>query len=347
MAGLPTYFWEGQRDPGLDHYEPFGSGARWVLGRRARAALWRPTLIVGSRSGYATELALDPSWEPRRSEVWARLLAAVAERAEELGAASLGVMWLTSETASALAPCLRRSQDLVLAGPNSSIEIAWDSFEGYLSWLRHSRRRSALRERARFAASGLGLELTDLGSSLTELAPLALRLQERHGHSFSAPEMLAQLRAQARELNSESRVLLCRRRGRAVGFSLLYSWGGRLYGRLAGFDYEETLGSDAYFNLAFYEPLELALREGLRSFHLGMATWAAKALRGAAFDPAWILVCPPGRVRGVWSRARSGRDLDDARWWQGRFPQQVDPARDWRWTRAGLLSNSAATTSRQ
>lgn len=80
-------------------------------------------------------------------------------------------------------------------------------------------------------------------------------------------------------------MILCRRQGRLLAFSLFYRWRDSLYGRLAGFDYAATASTDAYFNLAFYIPLPLALDEKLRQIKVGMASWKAKVMRGATLDP--------------------------------------------------------------
>ncbi|HEY6539248.1 MAG TPA: GNAT family N-acetyltransferase [Candidatus Dormibacteraeota bacterium] len=347
VAGLPTYYWDGGPDPGLDHYEPFGSGARWLLGRRARPQPWLPTLLAGTRSGYATEYPIHPDWSRDRPALVGRLLRSAAEIADETGAASLGVMWLTSAAAAETARWLRRPEHLVLGGPNCAIEVTWDSFAGYLAQLSSQRRRSARRERERFAQSGLRVEVSDLASCWQELAPLAARLQEKYRHALAPEELARQLEAQARHLNRESRVILCRRGRRLVAFALFYAWNGALYGRLAGFDYQETPGTDAYFNLAFYLPIQLALDEGLTRLRLGMASWRAKVLRGARLDPAWSLACPPPAVRGAWARVARAEGDGSSRWWRDQFPRQIDWTTDPGWTRQGLLGNVPATTAPQ
>ncbi|HUY57183.1 MAG TPA: GNAT family N-acetyltransferase [Candidatus Micrarchaeaceae archaeon] len=343
VAGLPIYRWNGSRDPGLDHYEPFQAGARWILGPRARPEPWLPTLLAGTRAGYATEFAVRAREGNQRAEIIAQLLRSAARLAEVSGAASLGVMWLTSAAAREALGCILRPEYLVLAAPNCAIEVEWDSFEGYLAQLSWSRRRSVRRERDRFRRSGLRVEMVELSSCIDEVAPLAAQLQRKYGHQTSSREIAGQLQAQARHLNSESRVILCRRQSQLVGFSLLYRWRGSLYARLAGFDYAAASGSDAYFNLAFYLPIQLALDERSDRIELGMATWQAKTLRGASLDPAWTLVCPPVRVRGAWTRAVDRQGESSSVWWAEQFPGQVDWRGDWRWTRSGLAGHAPAS----
>lgn len=345
VAGMPTYHWDGSPDPGLDHYEPFAAGARWFLGRRARPEPWLPTFLAGTRAGYATEFAVDPGYDHWKTQVVGRLLQEAARLAESAKASSMGVMWLTSAAARQVAHCLSRPQYLFLPGPSCTIEVIWDSFDGYLTHLSTSRRHSAVREQERFHRSGLRVEFTDLQSCVEEIAPLASRVQEKYGHALSAQAVADQLEAQARHLNSASRVIVCRRGDRLVGFSLLYSWAGTLYGRLVGFDYAATAGSDAYFSLAFYLPIQLAIDERLRHLKLGMASWKPKVLRGASLDPAWTLACPPVTVRGAWTRVARAQGDDPSRWWAMQFPGQVDWEHDWRWTRSGLAGESLATGS--
>jgi hypothetical protein len=56
-------------------------------------------------------------------------------------------------------------------------------------------------------------------------------------------------------------------------------------------DYEVAAPFD-YFNMAFYEPIEVALARGDRSLAMGVTATEAKMLRGALPLPLWHAVEP-------------------------------------------------------
>jgi predicted N-acyltransferase len=97
------------------------------------------------------------------------------------------------------------------------------------------------------------------------------------------------LRDQERFLSQWSRVFVCTRGGRTIGFSLFYEFEHVLYARLVGFDYTR-IGSCEYFNVLFYAPLAYALEHGVERIHLGIESYEAKLGRGAQPRPLWCLV---------------------------------------------------------
>ncbi|MHB8323987.1 MAG: peptidogalycan biosysnthesis protein [Candidatus Dormibacteria bacterium] len=253
---LPCYLWDGGPVPALDYYDPVEMGGRWLLGTRARAEEWRPTMFLGTRSGYVNEWLVHPSWRPRIAAVLRPLLQAALQQAREQHCGSVAAMWLTAGAAGDLVETIPVQDRILLGSGSAALEIDFDSFDGYLAGLRPSRRHTVRRDRARFAASSLTVTEARLSECCRDLARLAAPLQEKYGHRLSVRQLEADFRRQARELDSCSWVLLCQRQGRPVGFTLFYRWGEVLYGRAAGFDYAEVEGTAAYFNLAFYLPIE-------------------------------------------------------------------------------------------
>lgn len=301
LAGvLPLYRWDGRPVPAMDTYDPAEMGGGWLLGDRSRSAEWRPTLFIGTRSGYVNEWLVHPREGDRTARVLRPMLKAAVALARRDDCASWAAMWMTSRAAAQLAEALGPAAHLMLGSGSASLGASFASFDAYLASLSSSRRHAVRRERARFEASHLQVTEARLSECVRALAQLAAPLQARYGHRHSVAELEEEFSRQAQRLDSCSWVLICRREGRPVGFTLFYRWGDTLYGRAAGFDYQEVAGTAAYFNLAFYLPLEHAIRTGARTLHLGLASWQAKVVRGARLEPSWLWITPPRRWRSRW-----------------------------------------------
>ena len=311
---LPCYLWDGHPVPAMDTYDPAEMGGGWLLGGRSRGAEWRPTLFIGTRSGYVNEWLAHPREGDTAASVLRPMLQAAVRLARHHGCASWAAMWLTSKAASQLTEALGPTAHLMLGAGSASLDAGFPDFEAYLASLSSSRRHAVRRERTRFAASGLQVTEARLSECCEALARLAAPLQARYGHRHTASELEAEFSRQARQLDHCSWVLICRRGERPVGFTLFYRWGHTLYGRAAGFDYQEVAGTAAYFNLAFYLPLEHAIRTGARELHLGLASWQAKVVRGARLEPSWLWITPPRRWRSSWPELVRGQPLGVRAW---------------------------------
>ncbi len=314
---LPCYLWDGGPAPALDHYDPVDMGGGWLLGTRARPQEWRPTLFLGTRSGYVNEWLVHPRWRSRTSAVLRPLLREALRQARGERCGSVAAMWLTAAAACDLVETIPVQNRLLLGSGSAALEVDFDSFDGYLAGLSPSRRHTVRRDRARFAASALTVREARLSECCRDLARLAAPLQEKYRHRLSVRQLEADFRRQAQELDSCSWVLLCQRRGRPVGFTLFYRWEGVLYGRAAGFDYPEVQGTAAYFNLAFYLPIEHAIATRAGRLHLGLASWGAKVLRGAELEPTWLWIVPPRRWRSAWPRLARGQPASLRAWLEG------------------------------
>ncbi len=317
VGALPCYIWDGRPAPALDNYDPVAIGGGWVVGDRSAPSEWRPTMFVGTRSGYVNEWLIHPRARDHPARVLRPMLRAALRLGRKGGCASSAAMWLTSKAASQLTEALGPTAHLMLGAGSASLDAGFPDFETYLASLSPSRRHFVRRERARFSSSSLSVAEARLSECWEELARLAAPLQAKYGHRSSVSELEGEFRRQAEQLDSCSWVLICRRRDRPVGFTLFYRWGDTLYGRAAGFDYPEVADAAAYFNLAFYLPLEHGIRTGARSLHLGLASWHAKVMRGARLDPSWLWVVPPRRWRRSWPRLVQDQPAGVRSWLEG------------------------------
>jgi predicted N-acyltransferase len=319
LGALPTYFSE---QGGTRRYNPFDVFVGPALGEAVERSAWHPILLGGASAGFVNEVLIDPALERRDKEsVLAALLKAFADLADKLGARSSALMYLTPQAVSEVAPLLDSDDAEVLTvGADTRIDVQWQSFDDYLSWLSSKRRYTIRREIAQFESAGYTVTTGRLSDWYEQAGLLLANLQRKYG---SGPQDTAfwvtYLERQAAELDDVSLLFLCHSKGDVVAFSLLYEWEGGLYGRACGFDYDRAGSNAEYFNLAYYLPLRHAISRGFNVLHLGMGSYEAKTLRGARLDPLWSVVTGPKGDDQEWRKALSSWNEDHYLRWKEQF----------------------------
>ena len=286
VAALPSYRVETETS-GPYTLEVIGSG-EWVD---------RKVLIAGNRRAYVSEWLVDPALTgQRRSEALRTLARSVLDRAEEAGADTVVLPFLTHDSMRLL-----RAEGLIgapfLGSADASILLPEPSFDAYLARLSAPARRRTRREMTRFAAAAFEQRIERLDECADEVGVLFGNLQTKYGVPAPGGSWLGVVRDQAEHLGEQSLVFTARRDGRLAGFALGFVWGDRLYMRYTGYDYEATAGTLAYFNLSYYEPVRYACEHGCTAVDLGLASFGAKTSRGATLRPIWTAALLDGRRR--------------------------------------------------
>ena len=150
------------------------------------------------------------------------------------------------------------------------------------------------RERRAFSESGLCVAVRRLDECRRELAPLLANVQRRYGQPADTAVLADLLEAESAGLAGHSAVFTGEDAGGIVAAFLTYRFGSGLFGRLAGFDYDRLPGVFEYFNLGVYEPVAYLAEHRLRTLHLGVGSWQAKAFRGATIRPLWTALVRTG-----------------------------------------------------
>ena len=256
----------------------------WYDPRRLAALVGadEPVVLAGSRAGYRSTLLASGPDE----------LAAVLEEALASVAEALVFPFLTSRALAALAAVapVTAALDTVEAG----LTDCGDGFDDYLARLGGDRRNKVRRERRAFRESGLCVGLRRLDECRREVAPLLANVQRRYDQPADAAVLTGLLEAEAAALAGRSAVFTGEDAGGIVAAFLTYRFGSGLFGRLAGFDYDRLPGAFEYFNLGVYEPVAYLAEHGLRTLHLGVGSWQAKAFRGATIRPLWTALVRTG-----------------------------------------------------
>ena len=271
---MPVYLvappWEPLADPGavLDPPVP----------------LAEPKLcLAGSPGSYGNYLLLDPGLHGADAT---RVATALLEQARAAAGAA--------GCRSVLLPYLDERQALWLDGylagatgtgscDKSVLPVIWDSFDDYLAWLPQKRRGTVRAERRQFLAGGSEVREEKLADRAAELAPLMARTERRHGREITVEEVEFYLTLRAMNLGDDCLTLVLRTAGRPVAFSLTFRCGETWVLSSWGCDYEAS-PQWAYFNMAFYEPIERAIRDGCKLIDFGVGVPDAKRFRGCGVE---------------------------------------------------------------
>jgi predicted N-acyltransferase len=289
-------------------------------------------LLAGPRTGYRTQLLVDPHAPPSRARaIRDALVRRAGDVARRFGCEGLWFDYVTTAGLQAVVDCAGGIAAFRTA--ESRIDTDGAGFDGYLGMLSSSMRSQARREMRRFESAGWRVSTERLSASVEEAAALFAETERKYGHLAHAARIREFLLRQVPHVDGRSVAFACRDElGRLVGYSLMFEWSGTLFARQVGFDYARLRDSFEYFNLLFYLPLRYMEARGLDTLHLGIfGGWDAKGRRAARFHPLWACaVVDDGRVR--WHRAVASRSF--AAEVKERFPDAVDLPE---WDPRGLL----------
>ncbi|HEY1520780.1 MAG TPA: peptidogalycan biosysnthesis protein [Solirubrobacteraceae bacterium] len=295
VGALPVYLWKGVGGVASAYYDTFQVFFSHLV-PDARRAEWFPTLLVGSRSGYANQPLLNGALAPAaRQAVLATLLDRALGLADELDARSVAMLYLD-----------RRSLDewighvgdakILLTNADANLAVNWDSFDGYLGSLTSDHRKKARREVRTFGELAPPASRVRFSSCYSEAARLTADLQQRYGHGESEAQLRGFFEAQVTHLDDHSQVFVCREESELRGFALFYDHEDALYARVCGFDSPRERNDFMYFNLGYYEPIRYAAASRRRSLALGTGSWKTKVLRGATLEPLWSVLFRPKAI---------------------------------------------------
>ena len=249
-------------------------------------------LLVGPRQGYQTHFLVSESTSAVTlvadliGEV--RRLHALVGRGGECACVA---MYLTTRDALAMRDAEVAAQP-VLLGADAWLKIAPGGWSAWLDSLRSRHRVKKIRKEVRrFREAGYEIIHMPLSECYDKLAVAAASTQSKYGNAGSPEDYLAALRRYADGMGVAAKVAVCSRRGdHPVGFCIYFVWGGTVFLRWCGFDYKRLIGGAAeYFNLLYYNQIELAEERGVRWIHAGIKSPEAKARRGAELRPLWLV----------------------------------------------------------
>ena len=296
VAALPAYDLPDGDGDAYDYRDQFG---KLPCFGRLDPSCWYPGMLAGTRSGYVTDLLVDPLLGQAQRRDAVRRLVQDFRNLAAARARSAAALYLTPDAAVLLTEAMAGdggSVQLLLSpfGTDTYLPLTFTSFEDYLRHLSAKRRYAVRREITAFRSTSRRIDVVRLAEYSEVLGPLLANVQRKYEHGSTDMQMTALLCQYAQALDDHSRVFLCRgARGEPLAYALFFVWDGVMYARNVGFHYDRMHGDDGtYFNLLLYEPIAYAIEHGYMAMHFGMAS-QAKAARGALVRPFWSLVFPP------------------------------------------------------
>lgn len=318
VGAMPAYVVPSGTDGSWNSwYDPLTVFAGDNAETDARRSAWFPLLLVGSLSGYDSDVLIDPSLNyADQATITHELMVRCQTVAKQRNVQSSAMMYAAEGAAIAVTNSWLGATQPILTSANSRIAASWRDLDAFLASFVRRRRYNIRREIDLFRASRSHVVESRLSDCLEALGPLLGNVHRKHGARDTDLDTTEYLRSQMAHLDDISRVFLEIVDEKSVGFSLCYEWGRELHVRVVGFDYERS-ARFAYFNLAYYLPLEYAIRRGFSQIHLGPGTYAAKATRGAVLDPTWSVIWPPDDDNRTWFEQvkHPGEDSREATRW--------------------------------
>jgi uncharacterized protein len=248
----------------------------------------RPVTLLGGHGGYGSGLLLDPRLSRAETEDTAHaLVTRAAEDAERGGRAA--VFFYLQEQYRELVGGVPGVGEPLLARHDAIIELAGHRWDDYLTALPTGHRTKVRREVRRFGEAGYSLTVGPLTPWLPAAGEMLAAVQQRYGHDADPGGMADMLAEQIEAAEAHVSFVASDEQG-PVGFALAFPFGDTLNMRAGGFAYARLRkGAAEYFNLAYYEPVRWAYRQGLSRLHLGIESLEAKHNRGARLSPLWVV----------------------------------------------------------
>jgi predicted N-acyltransferase len=214
---------------------------------------------------------------------------ALEQTAEAEGAKAVAWPFVDTECDRLLDVAGERGYAVLYAGATATMRVRWPSFDDYLASRSKNVRRTILADIASIGAAGLRTTLaSDFecdASRMDRLYRDAFRRRNRR-ESPVAPHLFQQL---GRRQTAGIWAHLTWHGDRLVSTSLNLTTPEQLDGTFTAFAPEHRT-SGVFYNDLCYEPLKVAIREGISSIDLGPTALYAKVLRGAVLQRRMILI---------------------------------------------------------
>jgi predicted N-acyltransferase len=181
---------------------------------------------------------------------------------------------------------------------NYKLEVAWSSFDGYLSSLPHRRANSVKREIRQFKEAGIVVRLQqDFTNYSEKMTDLFKNNWVKYEESEDSPFQPSFFEALYKNAQDSTKILFATKDDRIIGFTLLYQQNKTLDAIMVGLDCDAFSKADfVYFNLVYYEPVKLAVAEGIERIYYRWSADEAKLSRNCQPERTYCYLATNSKI---------------------------------------------------
>jgi hypothetical protein len=170
------------------------------------------------------------------------------------------------------------------------LDIQWSSLEEYLGDLEGKVRRNVKREIKKCNETGVTIEKESLTNDYAPiLSNLYSNLHQKYHSEKRNPFAASFFRNLTKYAGDNTRLFVARKNCRIIGFSLSLKHRDILDVLFYGFEPNAQSKTDfAYFNLVYYAPIDLAIKEGVRRVYYNQTMDEVKLKRGCNLEHQYL-----------------------------------------------------------
>jgi predicted N-acyltransferase len=180
------------------------------------------------------------------------------------------------------------------------LDVKWLNFSDYLRTLDYKIRKNVRREIKKCKENGVAIsDEKEFGNLSETLSNLHSNLYSKHNSGAKSPFGASFFRGLSEYAKDKTKVFIAKKNSQVIGFSLSLRQRDILDVYLCGFDYAAQVNTDfVYFNIAYYTPIQQAIKEGIKRIHFRMAAEEVKLKRGCQPEKTyWLLQCHNSLLR--------------------------------------------------
>lgn len=232
-------------------------------------------------SGQHILLAGDPDGEQEKKIV-ERLLDAMEAEASQRNM-TLGFCQVWKQEDMLINRLLQRGFYQTLDLPLTYLNISWDNFEGYKSYIRKKSlkwKRNIAQDMNKNCRSGVKIELVeDISGEEDLMVELLNNNYMKHNH-VNLPYNNNILNRLKTNLKEDVGIYRAVKNGRTIGLSVLVKKNTEWNFVLVGVDHELAQKDATYFNILFYRPIQDAISSQIKRIYYGSGLYDLKIRRG-------------------------------------------------------------------